>query len=70
MSITLQEKIQQLSPELEHEVEHFIEFMLHKETPNKQAKKLRQDWGGALKEFRDQYTSLELQKKSLEWRSV
>ena len=70
MSITLQEKIQQLPPELEQEVEHFIEYILQKETTKKQAKKLRQDWGGALKEFRDQYTSLELQKKSLEWRSV
>jgi hypothetical protein len=70
MSSTLQEKIQQHPPELEQEVEHFIEYILQKETPKKQAKKLRQDWGGALKEFRDRYTSLELQKKSLEWRSV
>ena len=31
-------------------------------------KKLRQDWGGALKDFRDKYTSLELQKKAFEWR--
>ena len=38
MSITLQEKIQQLPPELEQEVEHFIEYILQKETPKKQAK--------------------------------
>jgi hypothetical protein len=30
-------------------------------------RKLRLDWAGSLKEFRDQYTSLELQKKSLDW---
>jgi len=29
---------------------------------------LRQDWAGALKEYRDQYTALDLQKKALEWR--
>ncbi len=29
--------------------------------------KLRLDWAGGLKEFRDQYTPLELQKKSLDW---
>ena len=29
---------------------------------------LRQDWAGGLSEFRDQYTSIELQKKALEWR--
>lgn len=34
----------------------------------KRAKKLRQDWAGALSDVRDQYTSLELQKKSLDWR--
>lgn len=31
-------------------------------------KKLRQDWAGALREYKNQYTSLELQKKALEWR--
>jgi hypothetical protein len=30
-------------------------------------KKLRLDWAEGLSEFCDQYTSLELQKKSLEW---
>ncbi len=34
----------------------------------KKSKFLRQDWAGALKDLRDQYTSLELQKKALEWR--
>jgi len=32
--------------------------------------RLRQDWGGALKDVRDQFTSIELQKKTLEWRGV
>ena len=31
-------------------------------------RELRQDWAGALKDYKDKYTSLELQKKALEWR--
>ena len=31
-------------------------------------KKPKLDWSGGLKELRDQYTSVELQKKALEWR--
>jgi len=30
-------------------------------------KKLRLTWAGMLREFRDKFTSLELQKKALEW---
>ena len=38
---------------------------------NKKRKtKLSQNWANALSEYRDQYTSLELQKKALEWRGV
>ena len=45
----------------------FVDFLLEK--PVRQSgKKLRQDWAGALKDFRGQYTSMELQKKALEWR--
>jgi len=28
---------------------------------------LKLDWAGGLKEYKDKYTSLELQKKILEW---
>lgn len=34
----------------------------------KEEKKLTQNWAGAMSNFRHQYTSLELQKKALEWR--
>ena len=45
-----------------------MEFLLEKRTGKKQAR-LRQDWVGVLKCYHDQYyTSLELQKKALEWR--
>ncbi len=61
------ELLDQLPPELEREVVDFVEFLLQKRT-KKPGKFLRQDWAGALEEYRDQYTSLELQKKALEWR--
>ena len=63
----IEQKIKMLPPELQHEVEDFIEFLIEKRKA-KRGKKLRQDWAGALRDFRDQYTSLELQKKSLDWR--
>lgn len=63
----LEERMKELPPELRQEVEDFIEFLVKKRA-QKQGRKLRQDWAGAIKEFRDRYTSLELQKKALEWR--
>ncbi|MFA4936273.1 MAG: DUF2281 domain-containing protein [Candidatus Methanoperedens sp.] len=62
----IEQQIKQLPIELRHEVEDFVEFLIQKRS--KPVKKLRQDWAGALKDYRHQYTSLELQKKALEWR--
>ena len=64
---TLKELIEQLPPELQEEVRDFVEFLLNKKV-RKRRRKLRQDWAGALREYRSQYTSLELQRKALEWR--
>ncbi len=58
--------IKELPPDLRKEVMDFIEFLLSKKKKKKR-KKLRMDWAGGLKEFRDKFTSLELQKKALEW---
>jgi len=54
------------TPDLQQEVADFVEFLLQKRG-QKVAKPLRQDWAGALKEYRDQYTALDLQKGALEW---
>jgi len=61
------EILDQLPPDLEQEVIDFAQFLL-KKRKKKPGKKLSQSWGGGLEEFRDQFTSLELQKKALEWR--
>ncbi|MDP2767360.1 MAG: DUF2281 domain-containing protein [Candidatus Methanoperedens sp.] len=63
----IEQLIKKLPPEIQHEVEDFVEFLMAKQA-RKHGKKLRQDWTGALRDYRDQYTSLELQKKALEWR--
>ena len=62
----IMEKIQELSPELRREVYDFVDFLALKR-PIKKQRKLRLSWAGALREFRDQYDSIALQKKALEW---
>ena len=62
----LAKKINQLPEQLQLEVEDFVDFLAKKHTPGKK-KKLQLKWAGALTEYRDQFTSLELQKKSLTW---
>jgi mRNA-degrading endonuclease RelE of RelBE toxin-antitoxin system len=64
---TIEEIMRELPPEFQKEVEDFARFLLDKHK-QKYGWKLRQNWAGALREVRDQYTSLELQKKALEWR--
>ena len=62
----LQELIQELPPDMQAEVRDF-EFLLAKR--GRHAKRtLRQDWAGALRHYRQQYTSLELQRQALTWR--
>lgn len=63
---TLKELVEKLPPDLQQEAKDFLEFLLEKRMRRKQ-KKLRLTWAGALREYRDQFTSLELQKKALEW---
>ncbi len=63
----LPELVKELPPYAQRVVRDFVEFLLVKHRP-KAGKKLRQDWAGALRAYRDQYTALELQQKALEWR--
>jgi hypothetical protein len=63
---TLQEVLQELPPQLQDEVRDFAQFLLDRK-PRPKQRKLRQSWAGGLREFRDRFTSLDLQKKTLEW---
>ena len=64
---SLEEMIRELPPALRGEVTDFVAFLLSR-VSHRRGHKLRQDWGNALEAYKDQYTSLELQKKALEWR--
>jgi hypothetical protein len=63
----LQELVQELSPDMHAEVRDFVEFLLAKRG-RRVKRMLRQDWAGALRDYRQQYTSLELQRQALTWR--
>lgn len=64
---SLEELIKELPPEFQEEVRDFVEFLLEKRRKKSRGKP-RFEWAGALKDLRDQYTSVELQHKISEWR--
>ena len=63
----LQELVQELPADMRAEVRDFVEFLLAKRG-RREKRTLRQDWAGALRNYRQQYTSLELQRQALTWR--
>ncbi len=58
--------IAQLRPELKQEVDDFVEF-LRERRDRPRRNKPRLDWAGGLSEYRDKFTSVELQHKALDW---
>ncbi len=67
----IERKINMLPDDLKQEVLHFIDFLLtrRKSEKAKQAKQLDfSAWEGALSEFKDEYTSVELQHQATQWR--
>ncbi len=65
--MSIDEIVKKLPGELQKEVMDFVNFLIEKRS-KKTGVKLRQDWTGALRDYRSQYTSIELQKKIMEWR--
>lgn len=64
---TLEELIVELPPDLKEQVRDYVEVLLQHRVMKPRRRHLKVNWAGGLKEYRDQYTALELQKKSLEW---
>lgn len=64
----LEELVQELPPELQQEVYDFARFLLETKDKPRRKGKLRLTWAGGLRKYRDRYTSLDLQRKALEWR--
>ena len=68
---TLPELVQQLPPDAQEVVRELVEFLLAKPRPTVRPegqRLLRQDWGGSLRAYRQQYSSLELQQSASDWR--
>ncbi|GAB6072654.1 DUF2281 domain-containing protein [Venenivibrio stagnispumantis] len=57
--------IENLPEDLKREVKDFAEYLL---TKSKTKKRLSLKWKGNLSKYKKDFTSLELQKKALEWR--
>ncbi|GIV18045.1 MAG: hypothetical protein KatS3mg022_3480 [Armatimonadota bacterium] len=67
MEQTLEERIRQLPADLQQEVSDFIDFLLERRRRQKHPPTF--SWAGALKDMRDQYTSVDLQHEAAEWRA-
>lgn len=63
---SLNEVLEKLPPDKQNKVFSFAKELLRKEE-SKSAGKMDLSWAGSLKKYRNQYTSLDLQKKALEW---
>jgi len=65
----IESKIQELPENLKKEVLDYIDF-LHMKYKNKDRKPkgFKFDWEGSLSEVKNEFTSVELQHKALEWR--
>lgn len=63
---SLEELIKELPPQLQNEVREYAQYLVDTKVKPKR-KYLRMDWAGGLREYRDQFTSLQLQKQALEW---
>jgi hypothetical protein len=64
---SLGELVEELPPEIEDEVRNFIESLLAKQERT-DGRRLRQSWAGALRQYRQQYNSIDLQHQALNWR--
>lgn len=63
----IEEMAKNLPPDLRIQVQNFMEFLIERKKQNRRTI-MRQDWAGALRDVKPEYTSVDLQKKALEWR--
>ena len=56
----LEEALRELPPHLQSEVFDFIEFLINKHRKERKRGKMKQNWAGALRDFKKQYTSMEI----------
>jgi hypothetical protein len=68
-TLKLEKKIEDLSVPLKVEVSQYIDYLVFKSKKNSKKGKFKFDWEGGLSDLKEQYTSVELQHKALEWRN-
>ncbi|GEM_PF-1335251 len=61
----IESKINQLTPGMIVELDKYLDYLISRKITPK-PKRLKQDWAGGLKDVK--MTSIELQKKALDWR--
>lgn len=66
---TIERKINQLPPSLVIKLEDYLDYLLSQRKVKQDYSVLNQTWAGGIKEYKKKYTSLELQKLALEWRT-
>jgi hypothetical protein len=64
----IDEMVNELAPRQQAEVRDFVEFLLARQRSNPHGTP-RFDWAGALKDMRDEYTSVDLQHEITRQRS-
>jgi hypothetical protein len=62
---SIETKISQLTPDLISELDSYLDYLINKRSIRK-PRKLIQDWAGGLKG--ENYNSIDLQKKAIDWR--
>ena len=67
MKANIVEKFDQLPPDFQEKAIKYIDSLLTQKGLRRK-KRLKLDWVGGLKECRDRYTALELQKAAVDWR--
>ena len=67
-SESIDEMVNELAPGEQAEVRDFVEFLLTRQRSSPR-RKPQFDWAGALREMRDDYTSVDLQHEIARWRS-
>jgi len=65
----IESRMQELPPELKRELLDYLDFLMQKyKNSEKKTKKFKFDWEGGLSHLKNEFTSVELAHKSLEWR--
>ena len=66
---TIENKISQLPPGLVLKLDDYLDYLLSQRKIKTNSSFLRQSWAGGLKEYHNEYSSVELQKLAIEWRT-